>query len=180
MTYTPDERRKAMRIHASQNGRRDLVEKMLRAEGLTMSTNTVRVWATHRYKDEYLEIRQEQDAYVRANAEEEIRAITSLAASVVAESLRQAFEELKRGAIDGKELTKVAQQAMVSLGISVEKSELLSGRPTQRIGSTGDITSELAAVGIQIVMPGQPERKPDVIDLPVRRALPEAVDVDAA
>lgn len=177
--YTEDERRIAMRIHAAASGRRDIVEEMLRAEGLTMGVRTVTHWVS-RFPDEYDSIQNEHRAYVRSKAEEEIRGVTTLALEVVGESLRQSRDALARGEIAPKDLPATAKAGMVSVGISVDKSELLSGNPTQitRGADTEDLKRELASVGITVILPGSEDRTPAALDVQAREApagLPEHV-----
>lgn len=155
--YTPDEVRQALEIHASVNGREDLVGKLLKDSGLTMTTATVRDWATRRHRDEYADVRQGIQTHIRINASDRFKATTSRALDVVDESLRQIGEALKRGEIDPKNLPKVAQQAAVSAGISVDKSQLLDGEPTEIVGATGDmgdLIRSLGAVGMTMIVGG--------------------------
>lgn len=153
--HTPDERRQALVVFASQNGRRDLVEPMLEQLGLDINIRTLQGWAYRRHADEYAQIKQEYDAYIRSQAADNFRSVAGLATEVSSEALRQIKAALEKGEVTLKELPKAAASAMVTAGIATDKGELLSGNPTERVShDAGDAARELASVGITILVPG--------------------------
>jgi hypothetical protein len=172
---TPDEMRLALTVYASQNGRADLVEPMLKDLKLSIPLKRLRSWVYRDRRDEYEQIKQEYDAYVRSQAVDGFRAVASLATEVSGEAMRQLNEALKRGEVSLKELPKAAASAMVTAGIATDKGELLSGNPTTRVAhDVDDLTRDLASVGITIVMPGAEDTK--ALDDQRTPALPAGTD----
>jgi hypothetical protein len=178
--YTEEEVRTALRVYASVNGRADLVKKMLAAEGLDMKPSTVRDWATRRHRDLYLDVRQGVQAFVRAHDADRYRSVVSLAHDVMEESLRQSMEALKRGELKPEQLPGIAQKAAISAGVSTDKSQVLDGEPDSIVrtpSDVGDITRELAASGIHLIVAGVDRTAPDAIDVQVKQPEPVALPV---
>jgi hypothetical protein len=155
-TYTEAERRQALVVYASQNGRAETVKPLLAEAGLGhIPIRTLQSWAYRDRRDEYEQIKQEWSAYVRSQAADTYHSIAALASDVSLEALRQTADALARGEVALKDLPKVAREAMLAAGIATDKGELLSGNPTS-IVKTGidDVRRDLASVGVTIVMPG--------------------------
>lgn len=172
-TYTEEERRQALVVYASQNGRAEVVKPMLAELGLGhIPIRTLQSWAYRDRRDEYEQIKQEVAAYIRSQAADTYRSIAALASDVSHEALRQVADALGRGEIALKDLPKTAREAMLAAGIATDKGELLSGNPTSIVKTdVDDVRRELAAVGIQIIVPGAepPKALPagaEVIDVP--------------
>jgi hypothetical protein len=153
--YSPDVRRQALTVYASVGGRKDLALPMLAELGLEVNIRTLQDWAYRRHPDEYAQIRQEYEGFIRSQAADSYREIAALATDVASASLTQMAEALRKGEVDLKELPKFAQSAMVAAGVATDKGELLSGNPTERVShDIGDSVRELASVGITILVPG--------------------------
>lgn len=155
-TYSEEERRQALVVYASQNGRAEAVKPILVELGLGhIPLKTLRSWVQRDRRDDYEQIKQEVAVYNRSQAADMYRSVAALASDVSHEALRQTFAALKRGEIPLKELPKTAREAMVAAGIATDKGELVSGNPTSIVRTdVDDVRRELASVGIQIVMPG--------------------------
>jgi hypothetical protein len=179
--YSPQQKRIALEILAANSKMTEPTRRMLDEVGLNdLRVDTVREWARRGHKDEYDQIRQELEAWIRTNTAERFRAITSMAHDVQEEGLRQIKAALQRGELKPTEIPRALQPAAVAAGIAIDKSELLSDRPTERVShDVGDLRRELASVGVTIIMPGEPEQtRPRAIDVQTRQpeALPVAVD----
>jgi hypothetical protein len=178
-SYTDAEVRKALEIHAAVSGRQDLVARMLKDEGLTMTVATVRDWATRRHRDLYADIRQGISTTIQITASDRYKAVTGRALDVMDEALRQTAEALRRGEIQPKDLPKVAQNAAVSAGIGTDKSQLLDGEPTAIVsGSTTAVEAarELESVGMVIYVPTSAGPRPLTEVMAPTSGLPEHVD----
>lgn len=168
-TYTEEERRQALVVYASQNGRAEVVKPMLAEVGLGhIPIRTLQSWAYKDRRDEYEQIKQEWAAYVRSQAADTYRSIAAVASEVGHEALRQLADALARGEIALKELPRTATEALKAAGIATDKGELLSGNPTSIVKTdVDDVKRELAAVGIQIIVPGADPQTIDVQAKPV-------------
>jgi hypothetical protein len=172
-SYTDAEVRKALEIHAAVSGRKDLVVKLLKDEGLDIKIATVRDWATRRHRELYADIRQGIATTIRTTAADRYKAVTDLALDVMDEALKQTADALKEGAILPKDLPKVAQNAAVTAGIGTDKSQLLDGQPTEIVvgGNPLDSVRELASMGISVFVPGA-DGKPVPIETTARDTRP--------
>jgi crotonobetainyl-CoA:carnitine CoA-transferase CaiB-like acyl-CoA transferase len=163
--YKPEDVRMALAIHAMSSGVEKEVRKELELAGLGhIKYTTLRSWVSKSRKDEYEQICQEVEAVLTRESIDKWRSLFKNAGSVATEAMRQAYEALKRGEVDPKDLTKTAKDAAVVAAVSTDKIELLSGRPTDRVAHTGvdDLQRELASVGITVVIPGADNGKPTI------------------
>jgi len=172
-SYTDAEVRKALEIHAAVSGRKDLVVKLLKDEGLDIKIATVRDWATRRHRDLYADIRQGIATTIRTTTADRYKAVTDLALDVMDEALKQTADALARGELQPKDLPKVAQNAAVTAGIGTDKSQLLDGQPTEIVvgGNPLDSVRELASMGISVFVPGV-DGKPVPIETTARDTRP--------
>lgn len=172
--YAPDEVRRALEIHAVNNGRTDTTRKMLDKADLDVDLRTIRRWVSRDHVDLYAQIRRELETHIRENAAERFRDLYNQAADLSEEAMRQMAEALKRGELELRELPKAMQSAMVSAGIAVDKDLILTGNPNQIVGNrpttTDDLVRELESVGIKVILGGKP-----IIDVNARDTAPVAL-----
>lgn len=172
--YAPDEVRRALEIHAVNNGRTSTTRTMLDEAGLDVDLRTIRRWVSRDHVDLYAQIRRELEAHIRENGAERMRGLLTQAMDVSEEAMRQISEALKRGELKPTELPKALQSSMVAGGIAVDKDLIMTGNPNQIVGSrpatTDDLVRELESVGIKVILGGKP-----IIDVNAHDTAPAAL-----
>lgn len=151
-TYSELERDQALAIFALESGREKVVTKVLAEGGLDIPFTTIRGWAYNSHKERYTRIKSEVEEYARAQLADRARGFAHLGGEVVEEALLQLRDKLEAGEIKAKELPKVVHEAAVAHGIGIDKSELLSGRPTSRVSTDlPGMLRELHDMGIEFI-----------------------------
>jgi hypothetical protein len=169
--YRPEDVSMALTVFAMSSKVEKEVRANLAEAGLGhVNYRTLRSWVGKPgpKRDLYEQICAELDAAFTRERIEKWSDVLKISGSVVTEAMRQALVALERGEIDVKDLTKTAKDAAVAAAVATDKIELLSGRPTDRVANTGsaeDLIRELGVNGITVIVPGQPEKKPDAIDV---------------
>lgn len=161
--YSESERDQALAIFAMEAGRAKVVEAVLAEVELKIPIATIQSWAYTGYRDRYERIKGEVEAHARSQLADRTRRFAHLGGEVAEEALTQLLRKLEAGEIDVKLLPKVVREAAVAVGIGIEKSELLSGRPTARVSSDmPGLMRELKELGVEGFIDGDVLSEEDV------------------
>ena len=164
--YSQAEQDEALAIFALESGREKIVTAVLSEAGIDVNFMTLKDWAYRSEKKRYARIKSEVEEHSRSQLADRTRRFAHLGAEVGEEALLQIKAKLDAGEISPKELPKIVHEAAVAAGIGIDKSELLSGRPTARVSTdfTG-LLDELKGLGIEFIEGEAEEVEDDASEL---------------
>ena len=148
----------AMAIH---NGNSRRARDFLAQDGIKLSHQTLREWATKRHVERYAAIRADYLPQMRAQAADEHMDLAERAMQNNALILDRLSANV--GELPVKELPGAARNMAVTAGVHTEKAQLLNDQPTQRVAiDLKGTLKELKSMGVEFVE-GTVESEEDVV-----------------
>lgn len=152
--YSTLERDDALTCLALGSGNPKRVNELLAEKEIGIPLGTIKKWAYGSERERYARIRMEVEHFRNTRLSDQIKANATLAAEVVDKSMSQLSDKLDDEEIDfkPKELSAVARDASVTLGIHVQRGEELEGKPNIRVAvDFNGLLNEAKELGLEWV-----------------------------
>jgi hypothetical protein len=170
--YTDYEKDAGLTALAVCSGQRNKAAETLKAEtGIEISPTTLKRWAEKDETERYLRIQAELGPVMRARLADLHQTLAEKSGEIEHEALELLRAKLPE--MEGRDLTTAARNAAVQTGIHTEKTQLLTGQPTQIVKrDISEVARALKNKGFDIDLPEE-EVEVDVMPEEVRVNEPE-------